>query len=77
MVVIGGGVVAGTRGISFFYKAIASGNLSLVLPIAFCLTPVLGVAIGILFLGERVAPAQYLGILLTVAGATLAVYYKA
>ena len=76
MVVLGGGVVAGTMGITFFYHAIAGGHLSLVLPIAFCLTPVLGVVIGILFLGERLAPIQALGILLTVSGAVLAVYFK-
>ena len=77
MVVLGGGVVAGTMGIAFFYNAISAGNLSVVLPIAFCLTPVLGVVIGLLFLGERLAPLQGIGILLTVAGATMAVYYKA
>ena len=76
MVVLGGGVVAGTMGIAFFYNAIAAGNLSLVLPIAFCLTPVLGVLIGLVFLGERLAPLQIVGILLTVVGATMAVYYK-
>jgi len=76
MIVLGGGVVAGAMGIMFFYHAIASGNLSLVLPIGFCLTPVLGVAIGIFFLGEHVSPIQYVGILMTVAGATLTVYFK-
>ena len=72
----GGGVVAGTMGIAFFYNAIAGGNLSVVLPIAFCLTPVLGVVIGVLFLGEGLALVQALGILLTVTGAALTVYFK-
>jgi uncharacterized membrane protein len=76
MVILGGGVIAGTMGITFFYNAIAGGNLSVVLPIAFCLTPVIGVVIGLSFLGERVVPLQVLGILLTVAGAGLTVYFK-
>jgi len=76
MVIAGGGVVAGAMGITFFYMAIASGNLSLVLPIAFCLTPVLGVVIGVVFLGETVSVVRYLGIALAALGATLAVYAR-
>jgi transporter family protein len=77
MIVVGGGVVAGAMGILFFYSALASGNLSTVLPIAFCLTPVLGVLIGVLVLKEQVLPIQYVGISLAVAGAALTVYFKA
>ena len=77
MVVLGGGVVAGAMGILFFYKALAGGNLSVVLPIAFCLTPVLGVVIGVLVAREQVTVLQCVGVLLAVAGATLTVWFKA
>ena len=77
MVVLGGGVVAGAMGILFFYKALAVGNLSVVLPIAFCLTPVLGVVIGVVVSKEQVSALQCVGVLLAVVGATLTVWFKA
>ncbi|HOO52531.1 MAG TPA: EamA family transporter, partial [Alphaproteobacteria bacterium] len=57
--------------------ALRHGNLSIVLPIAFCLTPVIGAILGIIFLKEPIHIMQIVGITLTVAGATLVVYYRA
>ena len=76
MIAVAGGVVAGTMGIASFYNAIRDGELSVVLPIAFCLTPVIGVILGALLLGERLNLAQYCGIALTIVGATIAVYFE-
>ncbi len=77
MVIVGGGVVAGAMGILFFYKALAAGNLSVVLPIAFCLTPVLGVIIGVVVSKEQISFIQCVGVFLAVVGATLTVWFRA
>lgn len=76
LIMVGGGVLAGTVGISSFYQALRTGELSVVLPLAFCLTPVVGVVLGWIILGERLNVAQYGGIALTIIGATIAVYYE-
>lgn len=76
MIAIGGGVAAGAMGLLFFYKALKLGNISVVLPIAFCLTPVIGVILGAVLLREKLALAQYVGITLTILGATITAYYK-
>jgi len=76
MIAIAGGVFAGALGILFFYKALSLGTLSIVLPLAFCLTPVLGVILGGLLLGEKLLPIQYLGIALTIGGAAITAYFR-
>jgi len=44
--------------------------------IAFCLTPVIGAALGILVLHEKLNLLQLLGIVLCVTGAALVIYFK-
>ncbi|MBN1295506.1 EamA family transporter [bacterium] len=76
MVIIGGGLLSGTLGILFLYQALNSGKLSVVMPLAFCLSPVIGVMLGLVFFHERLTVMQYLGITLTVIGATLTAYFR-
>lgn len=76
MVILGGGILSGALGILFLYRAMNGGNLSVVLPIAFCLTPVIGSILGIIVLHEKVHYMQILGIALTVVGATFTAYYR-
>lgn len=66
--VLGGGVVAGSMGMLFFYTAIGTGELSRVMPVAFGLTPLLGFALGTLFMKEPATFQKLLGVLLTSAG---------
>ncbi len=74
MIAVAGGVFAGALGIACLYQAIGTGKLSTVLPIAFCLTPVVGAVLGMLFMSEKPSAAQLAGILLVLAGAFLVVY---
>ncbi|MBN1550862.1 EamA family transporter [bacterium] len=76
MVAISGGVFSGALGIMFLYFALNGGNLSIVLPIAFCLTPVIGVVLGVIFMKETMNTYQFLGILLTIIGATMTAYFR-
>ncbi len=76
LIAVGGGVLAGAMGIVFLYAGLKAGNLSTVMAIAFCLAPVVGAILGWLFLHERLAPAQLLGIVLCVAGAALVTWFK-
>ena len=70
-VAIGGGVLAGAAGLLCFYKGFATGELSRVMAIAFSLTPVIGAALGIAFLGEGHGATKLVGIALAVAGTVL------
>lgn len=76
MIAIAGGVFAGALGILFFYQALSLGALSIVLPLAFCLTPVIGVILGGVLLGEKLLPIQYVGIALTIGGAAITAYFR-
>jgi transporter family protein len=76
MVVIAGGVFSGALGILFLYQALSSGKLSVVMPLAFCLSPVIGALLGVVFMKEKLTAFQYLGVAMTVAGATLTIYFK-
>jgi transporter family protein len=76
LIAIGGGVFAGGLGIVFLYTGLKAGNLSTVMTIAFCLTPVIGTALGYFVLNEKLAPVQIMGIALCVAGAALVTYFK-
>jgi len=66
--VLGGGVLAGSLGMLFFYTAIATGELSRVIPVAFGLTPLIGFAMGAIFMKEAATFQKLLGVLLTSAG---------
>ncbi|MCD4655496.1 EamA family transporter [bacterium] len=76
MVVVAGGVFSGALGILFLYQALNTGKLSIVLPLAFCLSPVIGVLLGVFFMQEKLTAMQYLGVTLTVVGASLTAYFR-
>ena len=76
MVMIAGGVFSGALGILFLYQALNSGKLSVVMPLAFCLSPVIGAVLGVIFMKEKLTAMQYLGVSLTVVGATLTAYFR-
>jgi uncharacterized membrane protein len=76
MIAVGGGVFAGALGILFLYTGLKSGNLSTVMTIAFCLTPVISVSLGYLFLGERLSLPQLVGAVLCLTGAVLITYFR-
>jgi len=71
MIAVGGGVLAGAVGLLCFYNGLASGELSKVMVIAFCLTPVIGAAMGMAILGEGHSPLRIAGMVLAVLGAGL------
>lgn len=67
MMVIGGGVVAGSIGMLCFYAALKGAPLNRVMPIAFT-SPLFGALMGILFGGEPLTWKTAIGALLTLAG---------
>ena len=67
MMVIGGGVVAGSIGMLCYYAAIQGAPLTKVMPIAFT-SPFFGALMGILFGAEPLTWKVGLGALLTIAG---------
>jgi len=76
MVAVAGGIVGGGLGVVFFYRALSGGQLAVVLPIAFCLTPVVGAVLGFALLGEKTNARQTAGIALTIIGATMAISFR-
>lgn len=69
--ILGGGVLAGSLGMLFFYTAIGSGQLSRVIPVAFGLTPLIGFVIGVMFLKEPVTPVKIMGVVFVCLGVLL------
>ncbi len=67
MLVVGGGVVAGSVGMLCFYAAIKGAPLSRVMPIAFT-SPLFGALMGIIFAGEPLTWKNVAGTLLTICG---------
>jgi bacterial/archaeal transporter family protein len=67
LLVVGGGVVAGSIGMLCYYAAIKGAPLSRVMPIAFT-SPLFGAVMGILFAGEPFSWRTVLGMALTVGG---------
>ena len=67
LLVLGGGVVAGSVGMLCFYAAIKGAPLGRVMPIAFT-SPLFGAAMGVLLGGEPLTWKTILGTLLTVGG---------
>lgn len=76
LVAVGGGILAGGLGIVFLYSGLKSGHLSTVMTIAFCLTPVIGVLLGVLVLKEKLTPLQLAGIVICITGAAMTVYFR-
>ncbi|MGC9348526.1 MAG: EamA family transporter [Anaerolineae bacterium] len=68
MMVIGGGVVAGSVGMLSFYAAIrGADSLTQVMPIAFT-SPLFSALMGLLFRTERLSWQTVVGMVLTIAG---------
>jgi len=67
MMVIGGGVVAGSIGMLCYYAAIKGAPLNQVMPIAFT-SPLFGILMGVIFGGEPLTWKTVIGTLLTIAG---------
>lgn len=66
--VLGGGVLAGSMGMLFFYTGLATGELSRVIPVAFGLTPLLGFLLGVIFMKEPATATKLAGVVLTSIG---------
>lgn len=67
MMVIGGGVVAGSIGMLCYYAAIKGAPLTQVMPIAFT-SPFFGALMGVLLGGEPLTAKTIIGMLLTIGG---------
>ena len=67
LMVIGGGVVAGSIGMLCFYAAIKGAPLNRVMPIAFT-SPLFGALMGIILGGDPLTLKTGIGMLLTIAG---------
>jgi bacterial/archaeal transporter family protein len=70
MMIIGGGVVAGSVGMLCYYAAIKGAPLTRVMPIAFT-SPLFGALMGIIYGGESLTIKTVLGMLMTVGGIIL------
>ena len=70
MMVIGGGVLAGSVGMLCFYAAMKGAPLTRVMPIAFT-SPLFGALMGVLVGGETLTVKTILGMLMTVGGIVL------
>jgi transporter family protein len=68
MMVIGGGVVAGSIGMLSFYMALSgASSMTQVMPIAFT-SPLFSVIVGLIFQTEKLTWQTVLGMVLTIAG---------
>jgi bacterial/archaeal transporter family protein len=65
--IIGGGVVAGSVGMLFFYTAIKGAPLGKVMPIAFT-SPLFSVLMGVIFAGEPLSLKMVIGMVMTIGG---------
>jgi len=70
MLVLGGGLLAGSLGMLCFYAALKGAPLNRVMPIAFT-SPLFGVLAALLFGGEALTLKVALGMTLTVGGIVL------
>ena len=72
MIIIGGGIVAGSLGMWSFYSSLAtSENLGVTLAIAFALSPVAGTVVGLLRGDQAMELKTALGLLAIVGGIVL------
>jgi transporter family protein len=70
MMILGGGVVAGSVGMLCYYGAIKGAPLTRVMPIAFT-SPLFGALMGVILGGEALTIKTVLGMLMTVGGIVL------
>ena len=71
MVAGGGGLLAGALGVLFLYKGLQTWEFSKVRAVAFCLTPVVGLLMAIVFLREGISLWQGIGTAMAIGGAAL------
>lgn len=72
MIIIGGGIIAGSLGMWSFYAALAkSENLGVTLAIAFAMSPIAGTLLGIIKGTQEINLKIIVGILLIVVGIIL------
>ncbi len=76
LIAVGGGILAGGLGIISLYAGLKTGQLATVMTIAFCLTPVIGTAMGYFILHEKPTSIQVLGIAFCITGAALVTFYR-
>ena len=76
LIALGGGVLAGGLGIASLYMGLKSGNIAIVMTVAFCLTPIVAATAGHFVLKERLSSVQMLGICLCITGAALTLYFR-
>ena len=70
-IIVGSGLLAGALGIIFFYAALASGDLSVVKPVAFALAPAIAVVLGWLVLGESMNIRKVIAVAFIVTGVVM------
>ena len=70
MMILGGGLVAGSVGMLCYYAAIKGAPLTRVMPIAFT-SPLFGALMGVILGGEALTVKTVLGMLMTVGGIVL------
>jgi transporter family protein len=70
LMILGGGVLAGSLGMLCFYAALKGAPVTRVMPIAFT-SPLFGALIAVLLGGEALTPRVAAGMLLTVGGVVL------
>ena len=70
MMVVGGGVVAGSVGMLCYYAAIKGAPLTRVMPIAFT-SPLFGALMGVIYGSEPLTVKAVIGMLMTVGGIIL------
>ena len=67
MMILGGGVVAGSLGMLCFYAALKGAPLTQVMPIAFT-SPFFGALMGVILGGESLSAKTIIGMALTIGG---------
>lgn len=68
---LGSTLLASFGGVAFFYLGLRFGDISIVIPIAMGLSPVIGAFLGWWFLKEQMPAIKVIGILMMVAGLVL------
>ncbi|HXG01615.1 MAG TPA: EamA family transporter [Bacteroidota bacterium] len=72
MIIVGGGILAGTLGMWSFYASLASAeNLGVALAVAFACSPLTGTVVGLLAGNQKLDVVTALGLLAIIAGIIL------
>lgn len=68
---LGSALLAGFAGVFFFYLGLASGQISMVKPIAFTVGPAVAVVLAWAVLGESMSPGKIAGVAMVLLGVVL------